>query len=153
MRMRRNKRVGLFVLAALYACAMAYLLLWRRPAESALPYAQQLRLHLNLQPLHTIRRYVRVLVHSNSAALLRLAFRNLFGNVLLFLPLGFFPPLIWPRMQRFWKTALLAAGIMVVIEAAQMLLLVGTCDVDDVLLNVLGASIGYGLYRLLNPPH
>jgi len=37
---------------------------------------------------------------------------------------------------------------MVCIELLQMLLLVGTCDVDDIILNVSGAAIGYGIFKL-----
>ena len=33
------------------------------------------------------------------------------------------------------------------VEVLQVLFTVGICDVDDLLLNLLGASIGYGLYR------
>ena len=54
-------------------------------------------------------------------------------------------------MQRFWKVTVLAAGIMAVVELAQMLLLVGTCDVDDLILNVTGAALGYWLFRILHP--
>ena len=68
--------------------------------------------------------------------------------MLLFIPLGLFPPLLHEKMGRFWKTILLAAGIVTMVELLQMLLLVGTCDIDDLLLNVLGAALGYGLYRL-----
>lgn len=35
------------------------------------------------------------------------------------------------------------------IELSQLVLKVGSCDVDDVLLNTLGCCLGYGLYRLL----
>ena len=35
------------------------------------------------------------------------------------------------------------------VELLQMLLLVGTCDVDDLIQNLLGAALGYGLFRLM----
>ena len=65
----------------------------------------------------------------------------------MFLPLGFFPPLLDKRFQKLWKTVLFSAAVMASAELLQMLLLVGTCDVDDLLLNVVGASIGYRLYK------
>ena len=114
-----------------------------------LPSAQWLEMHLNLTPLRTVRRFIWVLTHSRNPRLLRQAFMNLYGNIFLFLPLGLFPPLLWARMRKLWNTALLATGIMVCVEVLQMLLLVGTCDIDDVMLNVLGASMGYGVYKLL----
>lgn len=135
--------------AAAYAAAMLYLLLFRSIAASELPYCQQLRHHFNPIPFQTIRRFWRVLTHSHNPERLRFAFANLFGNVLLFLPLGTFPPLLWKKMRSFHRTALLAAVIMMVIEISQMLLLVGTCDIDDLILNVLGAAMGYLVYALI----
>ena len=38
---------------------------------------------------------------------------------------------------------------MIPVELLQMLLLVGTCDVDDLILNLLGAALGDGLFRLM----
>lgn len=144
------KRRWVLSLAVLYACAMLYLLLCRKPAETGTSYLQQLLHHLNLHPFHTIRRFLWVFSHSSNTWLIRQASINIYGNILLFLPLGFFPPVLWQRMQRFWKTILLAAGIMICIELLQMLLLVGTCDVDDVILNVSGAAIGYGIFKLIS---
>lgn len=146
--MDRKKRRWMLFLAILYACAMLYLLLCRDPAVTDTPYRQQLPHHLNLHPFHTIRRFLWVFSHSSNAWLLRQASINIYGNILLFLPLGFFPPVLWERMQKLWKTVLLAAGIIVCIELLQMLLLVGTCDVDDIILNVIGAAIGYGIFKL-----
>ena len=37
---------------------------------------------------------------------------------------------------------------MTVVELLQMLLLLGTCDIDDLILNVLGACLGYLLFYL-----
>lgn len=144
-----KKRRWITALAVLYVCVMVYLLLCRRPWGAELPSAQWLEMHLNLTPLRTVRRFIWVLTHSRNPRLLRQAFMNLYGNIFLFLPLGLFPPLLWARMRKLWKTALLATGIMVCVEVLQMLLLVGTCDIDDVMLNVLGASMGYGVYKLL----
>lgn len=148
--MDRTKRRWVLSLAVLYACAMLYLLLCRKPAEAGTSYLRQLPHHLNLHPFHTIRRFLWVFSHSSNTWLIRQASINIYGNILLFLPLGFFPPVLWQRMQRFWKTILLAAGIMICIELLQMLLLVGTCDVDDVILNVSGAAIGYGIFKLIS---
>lgn len=73
---------------------------------------------------------------------------NLLGNLVVFLPFGFFAGLLWRGGG--WKRALLVGlSITGFIEAAQ--LLVGrACDVDDLLLNTLGVLCGYGLWRLLD---
>lgn len=148
--MPRQRKV-LISFTVLYSGIMVYLLLFREPALTDEPYWGQVRTHFNLIPFRTIQLYLGLLEHPTRPWLMWLAHVNLLGNVLLFIPLGIFPPLLHPNMRRFWKTILLAAGIMTTVELAQMLLLVGTCDVDDLILNTTGAALGYGLYRLLHP--
>jgi len=80
--------------------------------------------------------------------------RQVIGNVLLFVPLGVLLPRVLPMCQRLRGVLLLAACGSVAIELIQLLngLRLGTLyrapDVDDVFLNVLGAMLGYGAYRL-----
>ena len=67
------------------------------------------------------------------------------GNVVLFLPFGLFPPLLWRRYG--WRRALLV-GICVTLGIESWQLLVGrTFDVDDLILNTAGASLGWILWR------
>ncbi|WP_349305985.1 VanZ family protein [Clostridium swellfunianum] len=33
-------------------------------------------------------------------------------------------------------------------EIVQLIFYLGTCDIDDLILNVLGSLLGYGVYRL-----
>ena len=47
----------------------------------------------------------------------------------------------------FWKVALLSFELTLFIEVSQLILRVGSCDVDDMILNTLGGCIGYGIYR------
>lgn len=73
---------------------------------------------------------------------------NFVGNILIFLPLGLLPPLLWKKMERLWKVVLLGCGVSVCIELTQLLLPRGT-DIDDVWLNTLGAALGYGVFAIL----
>lgn len=68
-------------------------------------------------------------------------------NVVLFLPLGFLLPLLWPEWNRPIPVLLYGAAFSLLIEASQLLNIRNT-DVDDVLLNTLGAVLGLLLYRL-----
>lgn len=145
--MTKQRRI-IVSFAAMYIAMLVFLLFFREPAFSDETYWGQLKHHINPIPFRTIKLYLRSLERSSHPRLIRLAHINLLGNIILFVPLGLFPPLLWNGMRRLWKTALLAAGVMAAIELLQMLLLVGTCDVDDLILNVLGAALGYGLFRL-----
>jgi len=70
------------------------------------------------------------------------------GNILWFVPLGLLLPALRPRL-RFGQAVLAGAALSVLLEILQWLLASGVTDVDDVLLNALGAACGYGLRRLL----
>lgn len=72
---------------------------------------------------------------------------NLPGNILMFVPLGFFPALLWDR-PRWWKSVLVAFGTSFFIEFVQLFVARGT-DIDDLILNTLGGFSGYGAYVLL----
>ncbi len=69
------------------------------------------------------------------------------GNVLMFVPLGLCVAHLLPRPA--WRpTLLLALTVSVLIELGQAGLRTGrSADVNDVLLNVLGAAVGYGASR------
>ena len=73
---------------------------------------------------------------------------NILGNLGIFAPLGFFPPLLWKRWRKWYKTMLLGMGISALIECLQVFTL-RSVDVDDVILNTLGALAGYLCFALL----
>jgi glycopeptide antibiotics resistance protein len=77
---------------------------------------------------------------------------NAKGNVLLFFPLGILLPLVWPRI-RFWRGVLAAAALSAGIEVLQYVSRAWgsyrLADVNDVILNVLGAFLGLGFVSLL----
>jgi glycopeptide antibiotics resistance protein len=77
--------------------------------------------------------------------------RNARGNFLLFFPLGILLPLVWTRL-RFWRGTQIAIAVSCSIELVQYLSRAWghrTADVNDVILNVLGASLGLALVFLL----
>lgn len=65
----------------------------------------------------------------------------LVGNIVMFLPIGFFPRLLW-RHWSWWKSLLAGFCVSVTIETAQLFTARST-DVDDVMLNTFGALLGW----------
>ncbi len=72
---------------------------------------------------------------------------DLLLNIILFLPLGFLLPYIWPKLNG-WKTVLIGFGCSILIETTQYVFHWGCLDVDDVFNNTLGACLGYLCYAL-----
>lgn len=70
------------------------------------------------------------------------------GNIIMFVPFGFFAALLWRGWT--WKRALpVGFAITLFVECCQ--LLIGrTFDIDDLMLNTLGVVCGYWLWRLLH---
>lgn len=74
---------------------------------------------------------------------------QLLGNTLLFLPWGFFLPLLWRKFRHFFPVAGMCLGLTCFIEGTQ--LFIGrTVDVDDLILNFLGSMVGAGLWWLIH---
>jgi glycopeptide antibiotics resistance protein len=73
---------------------------------------------------------------------------NLAGNVVAFMPLGFLLPLAF-RDFRARKTYFVSFVLIIFAEVSQLVSRRGVFDVDDLLLNMLGSIIGYGIYKLL----
>ena len=70
------------------------------------------------------------------------AFQEQALNVLLFVPLGFLLPTLWPRFRRLGRTILAGLILSVVIEAAQLFTFRLT-DINDLITNTMGAALGY----------
>lgn len=78
----------------------------------------------------------------------KLFFKNVIGNILLFMPYGFFAS-YYLKLDKKRLAFLLVFIVSLSIECVQ--LVIGRCfDVDDVLLNIIGGMFGYFIYRLLD---
>lgn len=70
-------------------------------------------------------------------------------NAVMFVPIGVLFPLIWPqRLAKIVYVGTLGLMLSTIIEASQMFLLLGQCDVEDIAANTLGALIGVLLYKV-----
>ncbi|MFC5653395.1 VanZ family protein [Paenibacillus solisilvae] len=97
----------------------------------------------NVIPFHTLKMYMNHADHFD----MRTWFINVVGNVAVFVPFGIaIPYLIGIRVIRFTLSFIAALFI---IEFLQLILRRGSFDIDDVLLNTIGAMIGYFVYWIL----
>jgi Glycopeptide antibiotics resistance protein len=94
----------------------------------------------NLVPFHTVSIYL-----ANLGSWFWM--RNALGNIGLLLPLGLLGPVALPALNRWWRIALLALLVSTAIELTQLLVPDRSADIDDVIVNVTGALIGYLVFR------
>ncbi len=75
--------------------------------------------------------------------------KNIIGNIILFIPLGFLVPLVYINAQRFYKTFLIVFRSVLLIESFQLFTMLGVFVIDDIILNCTGGIIGYFLFYIL----
>jgi len=76
-----------------------------------------------------------------------IVFLNLAGNVLAFVPFGFFLPMLVKGKKKSFPFIFMGGFLTTcLIELTQLVAKVGCCDIDDVILNSSGVIIGYIVY-------
>ena len=131
----------------IYCIFVLLLLFGRQRMDLQLPYWQQLAANLNLIPFRSITVYLYLLIRQPQPDLLPYAWINFVGNFLLFLPLGFLLPCLCRWVRQFWRILLAALLLLTLMETLQLFTLLGSFDVDDILLNLIGVSVGYLFFR------
>lgn len=147
--MRKTKKILLYTLFAAYVLLMLWLLFGQRIQISAdgfrtMSYAEELTKKINLIPFSTIAEFWAAMHHGSRSH----AFINLAGNIIMFIPMGFFLPCLFRKADTFRRCMLYALLTVACIEILQLVTLLGSLDIDDLLLNMIGAAFGYGLYRI-----
>lgn len=94
----------------------------------------------NLIPFKTIIEYI---LRQDRVAII-----NLLGNIIAFMPMGLFLPLIFKKQNRLKNFILTNIAIILTIEVLQLLSLSGSFDIDDLILNLLGTLLIYTLYKV-----
>ena len=131
-------------LFVVYCALLLWLLFDRTPGwGSADTYAEVLRSNMNLVPFHTIGNYWTVVKRMEFTPLFYHCVINLGGNIFLFIPIGYFLPRLWQGLRNFFFFLLTCSLAIVLVELLQLVTLLGSLDVDDLILNLFGMLLGY----------
>lgn len=98
----------------------------------------------NLIPLRTI---YNLLVSYSKYGFIVWAY-NLFGNIIVFMPLGFLLASLLKRRGSLKSTLVFSFFIILFAESMQLIMKVGVFDVDDIILNLIGCLIGYFVHEI-----
>ncbi len=79
----------------------------------------------------------------------RLFIKNVIGNMLMFLPFGFFIS-YYLNNEKVWLTLFITVITSLAIELVQLTMIGRVFDVDDIILNVIGGVAGFYIYHLLS---
>ena len=139
---KKGYRALAWLVFGVYVVLMIYFLFF---AESMGRATATQEYHYNLQPFKEISRYLSYyqVIGIYTVCL------NLLGNIAAFLPFGLFFPLLSRKNRSFWKVSFLSFEISLLVEVIQLVTRVGSCDVDDVILNTSGGMLGYACFKIL----
>ena len=137
------KRKILLAGFAAYILLMLWLLFIRWRGVTVTDYWTQLSGRVNLVPFSSMGSMLRTLWHYPYRAVLWTVVYNIGGNIIMFVPLGFFLRALFPGCRGFWRCMGAVTVIMTIVELTQLLTLRGFCELDDLILNLLGAAIGW----------
>lgn len=74
--------------------------------------------------------------------------KNALLNVLLFIPLGLFLPILWNKYRNIKNTVIFGLGMTVFVESAQIFTF-RTTDINDIITNAAGTALGFLAAELL----
>lgn len=148
---RRVARTSVAALFAFYLAVLFTALIGSRIdlstfIEDVAFYRENVDLMTNFIPFATVRLYWRALIYHYIGPSIPLS--NLIGNVLIFMPMAVFLPCLFPSMRKPWRFVVLMVAVLMAVESLQLILCCGSCDVDDVLLNLAGTLLVYFALRI-----
>lgn len=136
-------------LLVVYCGVMLWLLFGRSQGwVHGLTYRQMLEQNVNLTPLLTIGNYYYIVQQGPENPYFQHCVINLLGNVFLFIPAGWLLPKVFPTQRNFFRFLITCAGLIFLVEVVQLFTLLGSFDIDDVILNLVGMIFGFLVYHI-----
>ena len=147
-------KINLWIFFALYIILLVTLTLfdsmWGRNGLSFINWFSDefiyfLKHSINLIPFKTIIEFAK---EFNSMYSSRTILLNLFGNFIALMPMAFFLPLLFKKQNKFKNFLITNILIVFGIEIIQLLTASGRFDIDDIILNVSGATLMYFILKI-----
>lgn len=150
----RNKKINIFreIVLFIFFVYFLFLLLLTMFKGGRIEFSNQFNSYmyreqglLGIINIVPIKDTINTFMHSETG--LRNSLRNVIGNILVFMPLGFFIPLLFEKLNNFKKVFKIGFLSSLAIELCQLFVNSNVCDIDDVIYNTLGAVVGFICYR------
>ncbi|MDR7238153.1 VanZ family protein [Neobacillus drentensis] len=99
----------------------------------------------NIVPFKTIITYINAIFDGSMN--MDIPIKNLIGNFVMFMPMGIYLPLFINKLNKIVIYSIFMTILLFSIEVAQLVTRRGSFDIDDFILNMLGALIGYLFWK------
>ncbi|SFB08017.1 VanZ like family protein [Lentibacillus halodurans] len=146
--MKKAIKVIFSISFILYLFVLAMLLFLNRVGgtwSTDLSLLETIRLNSNFVPFKTISTYIQAIFDGSMNA--DIPIKNLFGNLFMFLPMGIYLPFFINKANKLRMFTVLMILVLLFIETIQLVTRKGSFDIDDFILNIIGALIGFGIWR------
>lgn len=101
---------------------------------------------INIIPFASIIKYISGWISHSVRT--NIVFINLCGNLILFAPLGFFAPILFEdKIKNTKQFILMIIVVTISVEALQFISYTGSTDIDDIILNTIGAVIMFNIMK------
>jgi glycopeptide antibiotics resistance protein len=145
--MRRILKVVIGISFVVYLLGLVSLLFLgaRGSVWSDLSLMEYIERSSNFVPFKTISTYVKATFDGSMN--LDIPIKNLVGNLIMFSPMGIYLPCLIKRLNKGSTFSITTIILLFVIEILQLVSRKGSFDIDDFILNMLGALIGFGISK------
>ena len=105
-------------------------------------YSMQGSINYNLIPFRSMSTQIKYITQW-------WALKNLLGNIIPFIPFGFLLPMAYKKFSSTISVFFTGLASILLIEIFQFLTKLGTFDVDDIMLNMIGIVCGYLMFLVI----
>ena len=147
--MKRFIKVVLSISFIFYLLALVVLLFLgstRGYVWADLTLIEYMKRSSNFVPFKTISTYIKAIF--NGSMNIDIPIKNLVGNLIMFLPMGIYLPYFIKKLNKVSVFSIAMIISLFVIEVIQIVTKRGSFDIDDFILNMLGALIGFGIWKM-----
>ena len=132
----------------MYQVFLLYVLFLRSLGhDSQWTYTEYLKNMSNFIPLKSV--YIFLTTPFLSAFVVVDFLKNVVGNIVIFIPWGFFIPFYFKNLRTSKPFVIITLIALLLIESVQLFTMLGIFDIEDIILNLVGAYIGFLCYRKL----
>ena len=140
--MKAGSKRTKWLISTIYGLFLLYVLFFRSIGTTyPWTYAEYLGAMHNFIPFKSV--YVLFTAPVISARSILRFLVNFIGNLVLFIPWGVLLPACFKKFQSFKRFAALTLSVLVLVETIQIFSRLGSFDVEDILLNMIGACAGF----------
>ncbi|WP_026907595.1 VanZ family protein [Paucisalibacillus globulus] len=145
--MKKVSKVVFRISFLLYLIALVFLLFIDSRAYywQDISFLNYIKESSNVVPFKTISTYIKALFDQSMN--LDIPIKNLGGNLVMFLPMGIYLPYFIKRLSKIRLFLASMVTVLFMVEIIQLITRKGSFDIDDFILNMLGALIGFTIWN------